>query len=199
MSQQDDKKLEKFTSAVLNDAEEQRSKVLAEIEEYRKTQMEEAEEEILNETYVMIQNEITAVKNAHSRKISLSELEHRRKLLLLREEIGSKVFEEASKRILAFGATPDYVDFVCSLIRESAKEMPEGETVIRVRASDLVHADAFVAAFGKPAACEADPDISLGGAVLFNQKRGVMIDQTLDLRLSGQKDWFAASSGLTIV
>ncbi|MDR3552394.1 MAG: V-type ATP synthase subunit E [Clostridia bacterium] len=198
MSQLEDKKLEKFTSAVLKDAQDQRDTMLSEIDEYRKAQMEEAEEAILNETYVMIQNEITAVKNAQSRKVSLAELDCRRSLLLLREKITGEVFDEAAQRILAFTATPEYVDFVCGLLKQGAGDMPDGETVIFVKKDDLKNAGPFLAAYGKPAVCEADAGITLGGAVIFNREKGVVINQTLDVRLSNQKDWFAASSGLAI-
>lgn len=198
MSQPEEEKLKKFTSAVLQDAEEQRQKVLAEIEDYRRGELEKAEEEVLHETYVMIQNEIAHVKNAHSKQVSLAELERRRKLLVLREQITQKVFSEVSGKLTTFAGTDEYIEFVCGLLRESGKEIPDGQTSILVRKEDLKHADAFVAAYGKPAVCEEDSNILIGGAIVFNHDKGVVTDLTLDLRLSSQKDWFTANSGLTL-
>lgn len=198
MSQPEEKKLEKFTSAVLQDAEEQRQKVLAEIEEYRRSELEKAEEEVLHETYVMIQNEIAAVKNAHSKQISLAELERRRNLLLLREKISEDVFSEVSRRLKDFAAADDYVSYVCGLLKETVQDIPEGKTSLLVKKEDMKHADAFLSAYGKPAVCEESSNIMIGGVIVFNHDKGVFVDLTLDLKLASQKDWFAANSGLTI-
>lgn len=195
---QPEKKLDKFSSAVLKDAEEQRSKILEEIEEYRKSQMEKAEEEILHEAYVMIQNEIAAIKNKQSRKISLTELEGRRKLLLLREELSDKVFEEAASQILNFTKTDEYKKYLCDVVKKCCEEIPEGDVLIEVKKDDLALSEMLVAASGHNAKVEANAKIVLGGALVSNPARGVVVDETLDLKLSSQKDWFAAESGLSI-
>lgn len=190
--------LEKYTSAVLMDAQAQHNLLLEEIRNYRKAQLEKAEEEILNETYAMIQKEIAAVRYANSRRISLADLERRKNLLLLRKQITEKVFAEVSERIAGFTAGSEYVDFVCGLLKQTAREMPEGKTVLFVKKEDRKHAGAFLEAYGKPAVCEADERILLGGVIVYNRDKGVVCNHTLDLRLRDQKDWFAARSGLSI-
>ena len=205
MSEQDlkpddkqENKLNKFTSAVLKDAQEQRNSILAEIEEYRKAQMEKAEEDILHEAYIMIQNEISVIKNQHSRKISLAELEGRRKLLKQREDIADKVFKETSEKILGYTQTENYLSGLCEGIKKSSLLLPEGEIVIQVKPDDLKHADRLKAACDRPCSVEENINIDLGGYILVNRVKGIVIDETLDLKLSSQKDWFAASSGLTL-
>ena len=195
---QPDKNLGKFSSAILKDAQEQRGIILAEIEEYRKAQMEKAEEDVLHEAYIMIQNEISAIKNQQSRKISITELEGRRSFLKQREEIMSRVFKETSERILAFTGTAEYEKLICTLLQKSAGRLPEGTLVIQVRHADLPLADKLINACGRSAVVEKNISISLGGFILVNKDMGVIIDETLDLKLSSQKDWFAASSGLTL-
>ena len=195
---QPDKKLDKFSSAVLKDAEEQRRIILEEIEEYRKAQMEKAEEDILHEAYIMIQNEISAIKNQQSRKISLAELEGRRNFLKQREDIMNRVFKETSERILAYTATAEYGNMLCEKLKNSAANLPEGSLVIQIKHADLPLADRLIAACGHKAAVEENANIALGGFILENRDKGVIIDETLDLKLEGQKDWFAASSGLTL-
>lgn len=190
--------LEKYTSAVLTDAQTQHDMVLEEIRSYRKAQMEKAEEEILGETYAMIQKEIAAVRYANSRRISLADLERRKNLLLLRKQITEKVFAEASERIAAFVAGPEYADFVCGLLRRAAREMPEGKTVLFVRKEDRRHDGTFLEAYGRPAVCETDGRIRLGGVIVYNRDKGIVCNHTLDLRLNDQKDWFTARSGLSI-
>jgi V/A-type H+-transporting ATPase subunit E len=196
---QPEKKLAKFTSAVLKDAEEQRSKILNEIDVYRKAQIEKAEEEILNDAYVMIQNEIALIKNKNSRQISLSELESRRKLLKLRDEISRGVFEDAARSLLDFTATSKYIDYICNLIKKCVETFPAGKSVIMVKKEDLQYKDNLLSTFGRDdAACEASVNITIGGVIIYNHDKGIVVDETLDLKLESQKDWFAATSGLTI-
>lgn len=193
-----EKKLDKFSSAVLKDAEEQRSKILDEIEEYRKSQMEKAEEEILHDAYIMIQNEIASIKNKHSRKISLTELEGRRSLLLLREQLTGKVFDEAASRILAFTKTGEYKSYLCGLVKNCCAAVPEGSVEIKVKKDDLAFSDALIAASGRDAKVAESVGITIGGVLVSNPEKGVVVDETLDLKLSSQKDWFTSESGLSI-
>ena len=195
---QPDNKLDKFSSAVLKDAQEQRAKILQEIEEYRKSQMEKAEEEILHEAYIMIQNEIASIKNQESRKISLAELEGRRKLLKQREEITAKVFTETAGRLLAFTRTPEYKPYLCDRVKKCAVQLPAGQVVIRLKKDDLALSDSLIAACGREATVEAAADIEIGGFIMVNEEMGLVVDETIDLKLRSQKDWFAAASGLTL-
>lgn len=193
-----EKKLDKFSSAVLKDAEEQRSKILKEIEEYRKSQMEKAEEEILHDAYVMIQNEIASIRNSHSRKISLTELEGRRNLLLLREQLTNKVFDEAASRITDFSKTEEYKSYISGLVKKCCESIPDGNIVIEVKKDDLELSDILVKASGRDATVKENANIVLGGVVVINPLKGVVVDETLDLKLKNQKDWFASESGLSI-
>lgn len=195
---QPEKKLDKFSSAVLRDAQEEREKILKEIEEYRKTQMEKAEEEILHEAYIMIQNEIAAMKNKQSREVSLAELEGRRKLLQQREAISDKVFAQTAQRLLDFTRTEDYVRYLCDRVRECVAQLPDAPLVIRLKKDDMKLADQVVAASGRQATVEETADIAIGGFVLLSSQVGLMADETIDRKLSGQRDWFAAASGLTL-
>ena len=195
---QPDNKLDKFSSAVLKDAQEQRAKILQEIEEYRKSQMEKAEEEILHEAYIMIQNEIASIKNQESRKISLAELEGRRKLLKQREEITEKVFTETAGRLLGFTRSPEYQPYLCDRVKKCAAQLPAGKVVIRLKKDDLALSDVLIAACGREATVGAAADIEIGGFIMINEEMGLVVDETIDLKLRSQKDWFAAASGLTL-
>lgn len=195
---QSEKKLDKFSSAVLKDAEEQRSKILAEIEEYRRSELEKAEEEILHDAYVMIQNEIASIKNKHSRKISLAELEGRRNQLVLRDRLVDKVFEETASKIAAFTKTDGYRQYMIDLVKKSCDQIPEGSIVISVKKDDLFLSSDLIAASGRDAKVEANAVIQLGGVLVSNPEKGIVVDETLDLKLNNQKDWFISVSGLSI-
>lgn len=193
-----DVNLKKFTSAVLNDAEQERAKILAEIEAYRQQELQRAEEDVLHEAYKLIQSEIANIRNQQSRAISLAELEGRRKLLLLREEITQKVFTEAADRIVAYTQTDAYSEWLCNAIKQSSAAMADGELVIEVKRGEHTPAAKLIAATGRKATVQEVPGILIGGFILVNHEKGFVIDETLDQKLQNEKDWFAASSGLTL-
>lgn len=195
---QSEKKLDKFSSAVLKDAEEQRAKILAEIEEYRKSELEKAEEEILHDAYVMIQNEIASIKNRHSRKISLAELEGRRNQLILRDQLTSKVFDEAASLVVKFTKSDEYKQYMINLVKKCCAQIPKGSIIIKVKGDDLALSADLAAASGCDAKVEASVAIRLGGVLVSNPEKGIVVDETLDLKLNSQKDWFTSISGLSI-
>jgi len=195
---QPEKILDKLSSVVLKDAADQREKILGEIEDYRKVQMEKAEEDILHEAYIMIQNEISAIKNKHSRKISLSELDGRRKLLMLREELSGKVFGESATLLLDFTKTEEYKKFMSEAVKKCCEELPEGSIIINVKNDDLPLSNMLVEASGRDATVESNYNITLGGVLVNNPTHGIVVDETIDLKLNSQKDWFASESGLSI-
>lgn len=195
---QTDVNLKKFTSAVLSDAEAQRAKIMAEIEEYRRHEMERAEEDVLHEAYNLIQGEIANIRNKQSREISLAELEGRRKLLMLREEITQKVFKKAADKIVAYTKTEAYSEWLCNMLKQSSQTIAEGTLVIEVKHGEHTPVDKLIAATGRKATVKEVPNILIGGFILVNEKKGFVIDETLDQKLDNEKDWFAASSGLTL-
>lgn len=195
---QTDVDLKKFTSAVLSDAEEQRKKILAEIEEYREQEMHRAEEDVLHEAYNLIQSEIANIHNKQSREISLAELEGRRKLLTLREELTQKVFKEAADKIIAYTQTDAYSEWLCNMLKQSSQVIAPGSLVIEVKRGELTPSKKLIEATGRKATVTEVPNILLGGFILVNEEKGFVIDETLDQKLQNEKDWFAASSGLTL-
>lgn len=193
-----DTKLEKFTSAVLKDAEEQRAKILHEIELYRKKEIEKAEEEVLHEAYVLIQKEIANIKNAHSKEISLAEIGWRKKLLKLRDDFTEQVFQAVSEKIASFAKTDAYVEYIKRAAADCPPEIREGNVIISVKKDDLGLKDAILGAFGTSAGFEVSDKIELGGILIYNSDKGIVVDQTLDLKLQNQKNWFESTSGLGI-
>jgi V/A-type H+-transporting ATPase subunit E len=153
---QPDKKLDKFTSAVLSDAQARRAKILAEIEDYRKAEMEKAEEDILHEAYIMIQNEISAIKNRQSKTVSLAELEGRRKFLRQREDIMGKVFSRSFGAIRYSPIRRNagiYADKLCGDVgAKLRRNMPEGALVIQPEARTI-----WLMRTGSPRQAAAEP------------------------------------------
>ena len=146
----------------------------------------------------MIQDEIASIKSERSRKVSVAELEGRRDQLILRDQLVGKVFEEAAAKIAAFTKTDGYRQYMIDLVKKSCDQIPEGSIIISVKKDDLFLSSDLIAASGRDAKVEANAVIQLGGVLVSNPEKGIVVDETLDLKLNNQKDWFISVSGLSI-
>nr|WP_317413306.1 V-type ATP synthase subunit E family protein [uncultured Solibaculum sp.] len=196
--QQQDEKLSKFIEAINKDAEERRSRILAEVEEYNKAEMEKAEIEALTEAYHLIQDQMAQMRTSIRRELSQKEIALHRETLMQRENITKQVFEEATKRLIEFTQSADYQDFLVKAASNATSVFQEGDVVLSMRPSDMKFANVVTKVFGGRATVQEDESILLGGIRIQCQELGLVIDDTLDTRLGDQKAWFAEHSGLAV-
>lgn len=103
--------------SVMAEAGAQAQKLQDQAREFKETAMKKAEEEVLQELYSRIQDEITEIHTSATRSVSQKETKERQDLLLRREEITRAVFEQVKRRLLDFTRTPAYHE----LMNEIAK------------------------------------------------------------------------------
>ncbi|MCO7137848.1 V-type ATP synthase subunit E [[Clostridium] leptum] len=196
--QQQDEKLSKFIEAINKDAEDRRSRILAEVEEYNKAEMKKAETEALTEAYHMIQEQIAQMRTSIRRELSQKEISLHRETLMQRENITKRVFEEAKKRLTAFTQSADYETFLVKAASNAKSVFPKGDIILSMRPSDMKFANMVAKVFEGRATVQEDESILLGGMRIRCQELGLVIDDTLDTRLNDQKAWFAQHSGLAV-
>lgn len=194
-----DEKVGKFQSAINHYATEQRNQIEREVEAYKSRALADAETEVLNEAYRLIQKEMAQMRNKIAREMALREQETRRALLTRRQEITAQVFAKAQDALRSYSASPEYKAFLTRSVKEAAPLFTAGDTVFCMRPADAKFQAAVKAAFGAPCAFEEDKKIHLGGLLVKSKKLGLTADQTLDAMLEDQRGWFETHSGLSIV
>ena len=98
-------KLDKFNVAIQHYALEQQKRIQEEVEAFQKKELEQAEDEVLQEAYGMIQKEMAEMRNRISREMAQRENEERKKLLKKRQSISEDVFRRVADRLLQFTKT----------------------------------------------------------------------------------------------
>lgn len=194
-----DEKVGKFQSAINHYATEQRNQIEREVKAYKARALAEAETEVLNEAYRMIQKEMAQMRNKIAREMALREQETRRSLLTRRREITAEVFSKAEAALQEFTTTPKYREFLTHAVKEAAPLFTAGDTVFCMRPADAKLQAAVKEAFGGPCTFVEEKKIHLGGLLVKSKKLGLTADQTLDAMLEDQRDWFETHSGLSIV
>ena len=101
-------KTDNFLKAIEKYAEEQRSKIQSEAEDFRERELNKAEEEGLREAYVLIQKKMTDIRTQIAADLSRAETASRRKTFVRRKQIEDEVFEKAAKKLEAYTKTDKY-------------------------------------------------------------------------------------------
>ena len=194
-----DDKQNKFYLAINHYAEEQRKKIEAEIESYKKKELEDAESEVLLESYRLIQREMVQMRNGIARELAQREMEARRALLVKRDTIARKVFERAAQKLLEFSQSSGYPEFLEKSAHSLKEAVQEQGTVLLMSEQDKKYEDLVRKAFGGACDVRTDETIRLGGIRAVNAASGVLADDSLDTRLESQREWFEEYCGMAVV
>ena len=198
-----EEKLSKFMIAINEYAQEQRDKIMREVEAQNSIELEKAEKEFREESYRTIQRKTGEVRSMISREIAGKEIAGKKALLERRNAIENEVFQRAAAKIEEFTKTDAYKTYLRRAAIEAKKvfikcgEEHMASTVIYIRDRDKKCSPLIKTAFGD-CTVKVDPTIVLGGLRAENAEIGRVLDVTLDVNLEQQHEWFAEHSGLTI-
>ena len=196
-------KLDKFNVAIQHYALEQQKRIQEEVEAFQKKELEQAEDEVLQEAYGMIQKEMAEMRNRISREMAQRENEERKKLLKKRQSISEDVFRRVADRLLQYTKTEEYPLRREKYAREAGQMLISHKAEncsceILVREEDLPFANRLQSALGLAATVRAEDSIQLGGLRVLCPEKKLEADSTLDTLLEEQKGWCEEMSGLSV-
>lgn len=193
-----EEKVSKFLEAITKDALRRKEKILKEIDDFNKEELEKAEDEALSEAYALIQGEISNTRSELRREYCLLEMEKRKQLFQHRSEITAQVFERAQDMLKEYAAADGYHSDFFRDLKQAAEQFSSGKVIIMIRSQDLPFENEIRALFPNNCTIEEDKTITIGGFRLKDLQHGLLADNTLDVKLEQQRDWFLENSGLSI-
>lgn len=153
------------------------------LKEIKKVILDEAENEILEETYTLIQQKVSEIKSEVGREISVKNVESRKTVLSEREHYTDSIFGEVKKKLNAYKKTDSYVQYLKQSIA-SARETLGELTQIYVSRPDVDIVKKLV----DDVSVRQDLRIILGG--LIAESDGLTVDFTFDKKLKQERDKF---------
>ena len=160
--------------------------------------LEKAEKRLKIETDNLKRQRISEINAASGVKISAAENEARAGLFKRREEVRLEVFEEARKRIGEFTQTEKYKDLLIASAKRIREQMEGQCAELIIREADKKYAAEICSYLGNSITLHIDNSIELGGITVKSKNGEMMIDDTLDERLSAEYKCFMENSGLVI-
>lgn len=138
------------------------------------------------------------IRTAAGKEICAAENKARAKLFHHRETIRLEVMEQARAEIESFTKTPAYEEFLVQAAIKIREKMQGNCGVLNMRECDTHLAAKVSAHLGHSITLHTDPSIVLGGITVISADGTLIVDFTLDTRLTQQNTWFTEHSGLTI-
>ena len=191
-------KTDNFLKAIEKYAAEQRSKLESEAEEFREKEINKAEEDGLKEAYVLLQRKMSAINTSIARELSKAENESRKSTFVKRQEIEDKVFDRAKEKLIEFAKTDKYTEKLLESVKKISRKLTADDVVLYVNQRDMKLKNKIISAFGKKCDVQSSDEIKIGGITGISREMGLLADETLDTRLSQQREWFCENSGLKV-
>ena len=179
------KKVDKFIEAITAYAQEQSRKIHDEVEAFKTERLAQAEQQVLQESYVLIHQEREDENNRLKKELSQRDFARRGELIRRRQAITGEVFDEARQKLQTYTATPAYL-------------LPAEDTVYFLTERDRALQEQLADLCPAGSRFEYTADIALGGVRGENQSAGILVDDTLDVKLEQQEEWFVQTIGLTV-
>lgn len=197
-SASDNTKESKFFDAINQDAQEHMAQISREIEAYKNEKVEQATEQGLNDAYELIRADVTKRTAAIVNGVAKKQLELKNSLYSERKVIRDEVFRKAEEKLRSFAASDDYIGFLNTSLGKIAHNMGDGKCIVYIAPADE-DKRALIKSKLSGAEIRVDNHILIGGVKAHIAARGIMLDDTLDTRLTDQYAWFNENSGLKVV
>lgn len=188
-----DEKLQKFESAVMEQANVQVESILAQLNSIKEQTLSQTEDAELTRHFTNMQNELSQIKQSCIKRVSLHAQQANKEMLLYRENIRKKVFDAVRERLEEFTKTPEYEKFLSDNLAELS-EYTADDLVVCIGENDLKFKDTVFASM----TVVLDKKIKIGGFILKSSEKGFALDETLDARLDSQQGYFNSISGLKV-
>ncbi len=192
-------KTDNFLKAIHKYAEQQRQTMKDEVEQLKEEKIKEAKKKGKTESEKYISDNLEAKKNEETGRIAKLTQEGQKKLFLERSEMTDSVFARAEKKLIKFTKTEEYTEKLFNSARAIANLFGSEECSLYINAEDLDKADIISDLFIGKANIEADKSVKIGGIKGYCPAMGIVADETLDTKLSQQKQWFVENSGLSVL
>lgn len=183
----------KFMQAIQRDGEQRRAAIMKAIDDETAAELEKGKAAAEAKARQMGDYEKIRLQEETNRRLSHSVMDIEAELAQKRSQVTGEVIGACEAKIAEFVAGPEYAAYLAASAKALLKMLHADTAEFYARPADQQAAKAAL-----PAGCTLQPDaeIRLGG---LRAKAGAMeADDTLDVKLDAQKDWFLQNSGMSI-
>lgn len=194
----EDYKSGNFLDAIKKYNEEERAKVIAEMEQKRAKAVKEAKAKGERDAEKYIKKNLSAEKTEITAKYAVKTLDAQGEIFRTRDEMVDEVFKRSADKLREFSASSEYKDKLLAFAKEIADSFKDNSCVVYVKEDDLKYADDIKSAFSGSVEVQSDVKIRLGGLRGYCKALRIVADDTLDSKLENKRQWFVDNIDLKI-
>lgn len=192
-------RLERFSKAVYNEVNERIEQILSEAQASRKEILEKTNDASLGEAYDTIQSDMKKIVDKYAKKVSLSELDTKKGVLLHREKLATQVFDNVRSRISDFTKSDEYKDYlVNTLSQELSKTDKNHSLTVYLSKEDMKYENELSELLQKRGKVDKSFAVKLGGFILEDNDSSTLVDCTFDQGLVDAREEFNRNSALRL-
>lgn len=193
-----DYKSDNFFNAIKKYSEEERARIVSEMETQKAEAVKKAEVKGKADADKYVKKLLSAEKSEITGKYAVKNLEAQGELFKARDRMVNEVFERCSKKLNEFTSSSDYKDKLIFYAKEISDAFKENDCVVYVKADDLKYENDIKAEFKGNVEVKSDIKIKIGGIRGFCEALEIVADNTLDSKLENKKSWFVENADLKI-
>lgn len=192
-----DRRMSNFLKEIKDEAESTRKQLEAEAQKQIDDETEIARKEIAAEVNAVTIRRAATIHSDVRRELSQKHNELRKGLLLRRDELCNRLFDDARERIEEFTKSDRYADFIIGSVKEAGKCLDLCTATVYLRSCDMNLAPMLKEL--ADVTVEADDTNDIGGVKILSGDRSVMLNNTFGARLDAERREFRNRCGLTII
>lgn len=193
-----DYKSSNFLNAIRKFNEEERKKLVSEMETKKDEAIREAKLKGEFDADKYVKKHLSAEKARITGEYAVKNLEARGEVFKTRAEMFDTVFERSAEKLIHFTSTPEYRDKLIDLAREIAEAFKENSCIIYVKEDDLKYENDIKSVFSGSVEVKTDVKIRIGGLRGYCKELRIVADNTLDSKLENQRTRFVENTDLKI-
>ena len=187
-----------FLDAIKKYNEEERAKVIAEMEQKRAKAVKDAKAKGERDAEKYIKKNLSAEKTEITAKYAVKTLDAQGEIFRTRDEMVDEVFKRSADKLREFSASSEYKDKLLAFAKEIADSFKDNSCVVYDKDDDLKYADDIKSAFSGSVEVQSDVKIRLGGLRGYCKALRIVADDTLDSKLENKRQWFVDNIDLKI-
>lgn len=196
MIQQSPAKTKRFLRAINKAAIEKCTDIAKQIDETTKKEMQRAENEASREGHAKIEAAKLKIKTNTKMQISQYNLQKKKNIYSIRKEYKNQVFESAKKELIEFTKSDNYASFLEKSFNNISDKVSDNTTVFYSQNDKIC--ESLIKKYFPKAQLQTDATIEIGGIKVKDNDKNILLDDTLDSRLSQQNEWFISNAKMQI-
>lgn len=191
-----DKTLAYFKREIDELADEEAKTILTSVDETISKSISDYQSELKSEQDYLLKHKQSDLSSENSREIARINAEANAEMNKKRDEICDKVFESVKEKVIAFTDTDEYHNKMEQKVSEYLEKFNINEGVLEVKAENENFFKMILK--DKNIKVTVSNGIKLGGFILSDEDKGIVINESYDELINDQKEWFHLNSELYI-